>query len=186
MPPGFMNATTASPKSVGEVEASWASAITSPSADSPAALFVFVMSADCDPTTRLAIGPESASYLLMIAVSAESFATSRVTITLCAVALMMSFVCPEILEVDVRDQPAERGCARDELPIDPADVGLMGVRRDDDVHLRAQPVHDRDDVAAEVVAAIGVLIAEREGPALEAALMDEDDERAHALLVPQL
>lgn len=96
MPPGFMNATTASPKSVGEVEASWASAITSPSADSPAALFVFVMSADCDPTTRLAIGPESASYLLMIAVSAESFATSRVTITLCAVALMMSFVCPEI------------------------------------------------------------------------------------------
>ena len=93
MPPGFMKATTASPKSVGEVDASCASAITSPSADSPAALFVFVMSADCEPTTRLAIGPERASYLLMIAVSAASLATSRVTITLCAVALTMSFVC---------------------------------------------------------------------------------------------
>ncbi len=92
MPPGFMNATTAPPKSVGEVEASWASAITSPSADSPAALFVLVMSADCEPTTRLAMGPDRALYLLMIATWSGSLATSRVTMTLCAVALFTSFV----------------------------------------------------------------------------------------------
>jgi hypothetical protein len=47
--------------------------------------------------TRWAIGPESASYLFTISVSAASLATSRVTITLRAVALSMSFVWWSIL-----------------------------------------------------------------------------------------
>ena len=40
MPPGFMNATCAPPSSAGAVAASWLSAMTSPSADSPAAFGV--------------------------------------------------------------------------------------------------------------------------------------------------
>ena len=89
-------------------------------------------------------------------------------------------------QVDVRDESAERGGARDELPVDPADVRLVRVRRHHDIDVVAEPVDDRDDVAAEVVAAVGVLIAERERCVLEPALMDEHHERPHALLRPQL
>jgi hypothetical protein len=67
IPPGFMKTTTAPPKSVGDVEASCASAMTSPSAVSPAAVGTRVMSAVCEPTMRFAIGPERALYLSMIA-----------------------------------------------------------------------------------------------------------------------
>ena len=56
--------------------------MTSPSADSPAALFVFVMSAVIEPTTALAIGAMAVLYLSMSAVSAGSVGTSRMTITL--------------------------------------------------------------------------------------------------------
>ena len=62
MPPGFMNATTAPPKSVGDVDASCASAITSPSVDSCAELVARNMSAAMEPTTRFSIGSEIAVY----------------------------------------------------------------------------------------------------------------------------
>src|SRR6188472_3837713 len=79
MPPGFMNANW--------LPADWvyafcASPITSPSADSPAALLVFVMSAVIEPTIALAIGAIAVLYLSMSAVSAGSFGTVRTTTTL--------------------------------------------------------------------------------------------------------
>ena len=92
MPPGFMNATTDPPKSVGAVVASWASAMTSPSGCSPAGDGVRVMSVVIEPTTRLAIGPASACYFCRILVSAGSLATSRVTMTLRAAASETSLV----------------------------------------------------------------------------------------------
>src|ERR671923_1287968 len=92
MPPGFMNATTAPPKSVGAVAASCASAITSPSAvspDSPGATSR-VISDVIEPTTRLAIGAAIALYLSTIAASAGSLATSRVTSRFTALAASTS------------------------------------------------------------------------------------------------
>ncbi len=52
MPPGFMKATTAWPVPASSVASSCASAITSPSADSPAALAVRVRVAVMVPMTR--------------------------------------------------------------------------------------------------------------------------------------
>jgi hypothetical protein len=122
------------------------------------------MSADCEPTIRLAIGPERALYLLMIATwigIARDVARDDDVVRGRALDVLRLVVDPE---VDVGDQPAERGSARHELAVDVADVRLMRVRRDDDVNLRRQPVDDRDDVAGEVVAAVGVHVAERERP----------------------
>src|SRR3954454_18146801 len=79
MPPGFMNASCAPALCV---YASCASPMTSPSADSPAVLLPLVMSAVTDPTIALAMGAIAVLYLLMIAVSAGSAVTSRVTILL--------------------------------------------------------------------------------------------------------
>src|SRR3954465_114086 len=89
MPPGFMKATTAPPLFAGLVDASCASAITSPSADSPERFVERVMSDVTEPTTRFAIAADIAPYLAMIAVWAASFETSRVTISLSAVALVI-------------------------------------------------------------------------------------------------
>ena len=77
MPPGFMNATFAPPKSVGDVAASWASAIASPSVVSP--WFERVRSAVIRPTTRLTIGPAIALYRSISDVMSGSLGTSRVT-----------------------------------------------------------------------------------------------------------
>jgi hypothetical protein len=60
MPPGFIRAIWAL---LLCVQASWASAITSPSADSPLAPVVRVMSAVMLPTTLLAIGATAVRYL---------------------------------------------------------------------------------------------------------------------------
>ena len=62
MPPGFMNATTALPKSGGAVAASWESAITSPSADSPAGVCARVMSVVIEPDDAMRDRAESVSY----------------------------------------------------------------------------------------------------------------------------
>src|SRR6266542_2023732 len=70
MPPGFMNAIWA--PALVRVYASWASAITSPRALSPAVLLVLVMSAVIDPTTRLAIGATFVRYLSAIALAVGS------------------------------------------------------------------------------------------------------------------
>src|SRR6185369_10315147 len=79
IPPGFMKANWLPADCV---YAFWASPITSPSADSPAALFVRVMSAVIEPTIALAIGAMAVWYLSMSAVSAGSLATVRTTTTL--------------------------------------------------------------------------------------------------------
>jgi hypothetical protein len=79
MPPGFMKATTAPPLAAGFVASSWASAMTSPSADSPAVVGVRVMLAVIDPTTLLPSGADSVPYFETIAVSVASLGTSRVT-----------------------------------------------------------------------------------------------------------
>src|SRR5665647_1543710 len=84
MPPGFMNATTAEPLFAGLVDASWASAITSPSVDSPAELVVRVMSAEIEPTTLFACAAERFLYFVTSVVSAASLATSLVLIWLSA------------------------------------------------------------------------------------------------------
>jgi hypothetical protein len=59
MPPGFINATTAPPVSEDTVAQSWASAMTSPRADSPAALGVRDASSVMVPIGALARGAES-------------------------------------------------------------------------------------------------------------------------------
>ena len=87
-----MNATTEPPRFAGLVASSWASAITSPSADSPAAFPARVIAAVVEPTTRLAIGADRALYLSTIFCCAGSAGTSRVTITLLACSLVMSLV----------------------------------------------------------------------------------------------
>ena len=64
-PPGFMNAILASPNPAGAVDASWASAITSPSVVSPVPFVsVRVRSAVILPITWLASGAAAATYWL--------------------------------------------------------------------------------------------------------------------------
>ena len=65
------------------VAASWASAMTSPRADSPAALAVRVMSAVIVPMTWLASGADSASYLSINAVTSASGVTPSCEIAPC-------------------------------------------------------------------------------------------------------
>src|SRR5215218_1920672 len=84
IPPGFMNATTAAPLLAGLVDSSWASAITSPSADSPDGAVARVMSAVIEPTTLFACAAERFLYLLIRVVWAASAATSFVLIWLSA------------------------------------------------------------------------------------------------------
>src|SRR5450756_288868 len=62
IPPGLVIATTAPPAAAGTVASSWASAITSPRADSPAGFAVLVISTVIDPITWLAIGTATARY----------------------------------------------------------------------------------------------------------------------------
>ena len=67
MPPGFMNAIFAAPKPAGAVASSCESAITSPSADSPAGVAARVIAALVEPITRPAIGAGSVRYSSTIA-----------------------------------------------------------------------------------------------------------------------
>ncbi len=62
MPPEFMNAISASPRLAGAVAASWASAITSPSVDSPEATAVRVRSPWIVPMTWFASGADAVTY----------------------------------------------------------------------------------------------------------------------------
>ena len=83
-------------------------------------------------------------------------------------------------QVDVSDQATEGRRARHELAVEVrADVWLVGVRADDDVDLGIHPVDDVDDVAAEALAGV----VEPGGPALEAALVEQDDDRLDAELL---
>src|SRR3954447_3936013 len=78
MPPGFMKATTAPPLLAGLADASCASAITSPSALSPAGFVDREMSPVIEPMTRFASGAESDFVLSAIAWTAASGMTVRV------------------------------------------------------------------------------------------------------------
>ena len=62
IPPGFMNATFASPRPTGAVAASCASAITSPIVDSPSAFCAGVRSPWIRPITWFASGAAAATY----------------------------------------------------------------------------------------------------------------------------
>ena len=135
MPPGFMNANWLP---ADWVYACCASPITSPSADSPAALFVFVMSAVIEPTIALAIGAMAVLYLSMSAVSAGSFGTVRTTTTLLTLICGRLVRCPVDRHVDVGHEPAERRCAgHGDGPGgrvgQHAVVGVVGVAADDHV-----------------------------------------------------
>jgi hypothetical protein len=81
-----MNAIWAPPKSDSDVAASCASAITSPSGVSPDGDSVRPMAAVIRPTTWFLIGSDSFEYLSMIAWTAGSGVTSRVTGTFAAFA----------------------------------------------------------------------------------------------------
>ena len=80
-----MNAVCAPPFAGSRVAASCASAITSPSALSPACVSARVTSAVIEPITRFASGAEIRAYFSISCVWAPSLATSRVTITFVAV-----------------------------------------------------------------------------------------------------
>ena len=62
MPPGFMNASWAPPSPASWVATYWASAITSPSADSPNGDPVRVRSPWIRPITWLASGADAVTY----------------------------------------------------------------------------------------------------------------------------
>ena len=180
IPPGFMNATTAPPKSVGAVEASCASAMTSPSAVSWANDVVRVMSAAMEPTMRALIGPAIALYFAISAVWSGSLHVARDDhVPGRDVLHVLRLVVDR--EVDVRHESAERGRACDVAAAEVADVRLVRVRADHEVDLRIEAIDDRLDVAAEVVAAVDVHEAVRERRVLLAALVDQHDERPNAL-----
>src|SRR5687768_7867456 len=74
-----MNAIWAPPASAAEVAASCASAIRLASDDSESRVALRTIGAVTDPTTRFAIGADSAFHLAIVAVWAASGVTSRVT-----------------------------------------------------------------------------------------------------------
>src|SRR5688572_25758195 len=98
MPPEFMNEMTAgAPLAAGhvgpEVAHTCASAMMSPSDDSPAVFWVRLNGDGALPMTRFSVGAAIVPYLLMIAVmSGAAGSTFRRTITLLIVALTTSFV----------------------------------------------------------------------------------------------
>src|SRR5665647_720279 len=109
MPPGFMNATTGVlPAVTTDASLTCASAMRSPSVDSPAADVVRV--AVMLPSTLLAIGAIKVLYVLMIEVSSAALGTSRVTIMLLAVTdeRTMSWVRRSYLKlVSVKSRPKD-------------------------------------------------------------------------------
>ena len=84
------------------------------------------------------------------------------------------------LEVDVGDEPAEGRRAGDRPAIDDAVVRLVRVAGDEEVDGVGGAVDDVDDRAGEAVA-----VVEAEWERLAAALVQQDDDRAHAVLPAQ-
>ena len=68
------------------------------------------------------------------------------------------------------------------LPCDRADVRRVRVRADDDVDLRIETVDDVDELRpVEVLAGVHVVEAARERRVLEAALVEQENDRLRAL-----
>ncbi len=144
------------------VFASCASAITSPSADSPAALFARRIGAVVEPITRAAIGAAKTLYSAISAVRSGAFATSCVTMW-----LFTEIAADDVLrratdlEVDVGDQPPLRSGSGHDLAVDHAVDGPVRVAGDDDVDLVVHRRDDRGQGARRVDAAVDRLLPGR-------------------------
>ena len=155
------------------------------------------MSAVIVPTTRLASGAERVVYLSRIAVVGRVLRRRPASRWVRRAGRDLSPSTRGRSEVDVGDHPAERRRARRRACRRSSQMyGAWVCALTDDLHRVVEPVGDRRDLrAAEVDALVHVRVGvavgggrvdRRGGRVLEAALMEEDDERLDALLVAEL